>query len=400
MTKKFNDVLMLFNNSIRGKISDISISYNAEEILSIAKSQGIWDSIFLTIKPLVKENLIKIDVEKKQELNNFFIAHYGRQQIRYALFHDLAKKINQAEISWCVLKGESVSQYYENPYTRTSSDIDVFVQPEDVQKFTDILLTNGFSRLDFSEELHHISFMHTLIGLLELHTEMYSDLDNNIVLDNLITYDEPWVEFVTEDGTIMKTLGYTDNFVFLFVHFLKHFFRRGVAIRQLTDVILYLENNYSKIDWERVNDLLDKLSFRYFFLHLVAIGEQYFDFPKDLFDTSFVKDELVEKILTDIEKGGVWGRIEEERCGFERLFFQRRYSKLYPEAKDKVKVPNRIRIFPNREFMSSRYKYVNKSVLLLPVAWIHRVFGAVIRRIKSKSVHHDRLKLLQDLNII
>ena len=52
--------------------------------------------------------------------------------------------------------------------------------------------------------------------------------------------------------------------------------------------------------------------------------------------------------------------------------------------------------------MSVNFPYVNKSKVLLPVAWVHRILKGILPK-KTGTVsmeHNERLKLLQELEMI
>lgn len=189
MTQNFIDTLFLYSCAIRGFVPNADKAYDFRSIYTVAQSQGIWDTVFLSVKTLRKNNQIQIDNETYQDTNKQFVVQYGKQEIRYSLFHRLVHEFNESGIKCCILKGESVAQYYPNPNLRVSSDIDILIEKDDLDKCIYLLKENGFSEKKTKGRLHHVSFVHPTIGLLEIHTKMYSDLDNDIAMENMITYE-------------------------------------------------------------------------------------------------------------------------------------------------------------------------------------------------------------------
>lgn len=266
----------------------------------------------------------------------------------------------------------------------------------------------GFEIGDKVYESHQIECTHPIAGLVEIHTMMYGKKTEDVCFNNEVKYNEEYLNIQADDETIYQTLGVTDNFMFIFLHFVKHFLSSGAGIRQLEDVLIYTENNYRVIDWDRVNTSLKNLGFNKFFQCVIAIGKKYFAFPEKTFNAYVVDDSLIERVFEDMMQGGVFGHNDSSREGFYDLYLTERCKKI--KNKDYVLYKNKrklTRLFPNRKFMSVNFPYVEKSALLMPVAWIHRIILGVFKNksqvqvnTKTDQKHKKRLALMQELGML
>lgn len=403
MNQNFLDTIYLFSCGANGAVPEIENKLDFKEIYTISQSQGIWETVFLAIISL-HENKPDIIPQKlyEQWLSNF-IVRCGMQYRKYALTHEILKKLNEKGVETCVLKGESLSRFYHTPIARTSSDFDILINPKKLDLCLNILRENGFKIGEIVYESHQIECVHPIVGLVEIHIMMYGKKTEDVCFNNEVKYSEPYINVESEDGTIYQTLGITDNFLYLLLHFIKHFLSAGVGIRQLLDVLLYVKNNYNLIDWERANRAISNLGFKKMFDCMVAIGIKYFMFPKDLIKVQNADEILVGKVFDDMMLGGVFGHNDSKRQGFYDLYLNERCKKIknknYEVYRNKRKLT---RLFPNREFMSINFPYVTKLKILLPVAWVHRIIKGILPQ-KAKPVsteHSERLKLLQELAMI
>lgn len=403
MNQDFVYTVYLFVCGARGITPNILRGIDVQSIYKISKIQGVWPTVFLALIKLYQKDKTILTEDEFQKLNNEFILQCSMQMKRVNFIHKIIYELKKSNIKCCVLKGESVSRFYKTPIARISSDTDIIVHKKDIKKTLLILKDNGFIIGDKIPGSHEIKCTHPVAGLVEIHTQIYADIANDICFNNLVQYNEKYISFETFDNYKLFTLGITDNMMFLLMHFLKHFMFSGIGIRQLGDILLYIENYYDKIDWNRVNCILDKLNYTKIFSYIIAIGEKYFMFPSNLIKCDNINNLLMEKILNDMCIGGIFGHCDTNRKDFYNLYLQARYKRFNNDAYSDYKNRKKIyRLFPNRKFMSVNYSYVNKSIALLPIAWIHRILNGLNCKIQYEPTleQKERLDFLNELEMI
>ncbi len=402
MSKEFTDTLYLFKCGMRNTEPQDDRDYNIKKIYSISKSQGIWDTVFLSVIKLYEKNACIIEEEIYKKLKMEFMVKCTSYSKRLVFIHNVIKMLEANGIECCLLKGEAVSKYYATPLSRISSDADILIDTSKTEECLSLLAKQGFEIEKEHYGSHQIRCYHKIGGLIEIHIGMYGEKTDEVIFNREVSYDERYVTFEAFDKTKLKTLGYTDNAMFLILHFLKHFIAEGAGIRQLADTILYIENNYEKIDFNRVNRHLENLGFKKIFAHIIGIAKEQLGFNEMLFaDLEYDKD-LSRKILDDMEKGGLFGKGEERR-GFYDIYVTERYKRFNKGSIESYNNLKKLaRLFPNREFMSVNYPYVSKSSFLLPVAWCHRIIDN-FRKKEEKEVEQkyiERLEFLRSLDMI
>lgn len=404
MNKDFLDTIYLFSCASYGVKPEEKREYNFKEIYNISKSQGVWETVFLAISDIYKENPQIIPKETFEKMSVQSVMSAGIQYKRLSFIHSLIKKLEENGIECSILKGESISRLYHTPIARVSSDADILIKPEKADECLRIMEDMGFTIGEKVYESHQIECTHPIAGLVEIHTMMYGKRTEDVSFRNEVKYDEKRITLKAEDGTEYKTLGITDNFLFLFLHFTKHFLFQGAGIRQLGDLLIYTKNCFREIDWERANRSIKNLGFEKFFKYIIRIGEIYFMFPENLIKTDELDEDIVERVFEDMFSGGLFGHEDGARHGFYNLYLSERSKSgksSYEAYKNKRKLS---RLFPNIDFMSVNYPYVKKAKILLPIAWMHRILKGLIPLKRKKETisneHKERLDLLRKLEMV
>ena len=160
MTKSFLDTIYLYNCAIRGKEPEIKSDINIKDVYIISKKQGIWDTVFLSLKKLYDKDKTIIEADIFSKLNNEFLIKCTLNSKRLVFVHNIIKKLEDNGINCCILKGESVSLYYNTPLARISSDTDILIDKEKTRKCLDILKEEGFIVEEQPYESHQIRCEH------------------------------------------------------------------------------------------------------------------------------------------------------------------------------------------------------------------------------------------------
>ena len=147
----------------------------------------------------------------------------------------LLKKLHQADVYTLLVKGQGIAQCYERPLWRTCGDVDLLMDAENFEKAKTFLLPFATH-----VKLENAVF-ECFIGpwKLELHKNLHSRLSSR--MDNLI--DEVQNDTIAcgnvrvwQNGDTEVYLPGVDNdVVFIFTHFLKHFYKGGLGLRQISD---------------------------------------------------------------------------------------------------------------------------------------------------------------------
>lgn len=151
---------------------------------------------------------------------------------------DLISLLRANEIYTLLVKGQGVAQCYEKPLWRSCGDIDLFLSDENYEKAKKLLIPKASSVEKESLSSKHLGL--TIDSwVVELHGLLYSSLSPrifNILCD--IKDDTFYRGNVRSwsNGTVQVFLLAAENdAVYIFTHFLGHFYKGGVGLRQICD---------------------------------------------------------------------------------------------------------------------------------------------------------------------
>lgn len=395
MTRDFENMLYLFGANATGNKVKLKEPINVEQIRKYAIEQGIWTMVY--------PELAKVCDASKYQLECFSMISKGISQREYTL--GIIRKIEKAGIKCCILKGVTLSGIYAEPECRISSDTDILINPKDERRIVKLLKDYGYVVESRAKTYHHIKAYHKCGGILEVHVMLYSNPTSKIIFDGLQMYNEQWSK-IKINGCEYNVLGYNDGLVYLTAHYIKHFINSGGGVRQMMDLLLYLQNYKDKLDMVSYDRLLHKLKYNKLISAVKTVGAKYFGF-----DYEIKHEELSERILNDTELGGIFGYSTDARNGFYDSYCKNRTSmskyvfKLFMMSKDDKGLKDRF--FPNKKTMVNvfGYKYAKNS-LLIPFAWLNRLFALLLKRLRTSNTKvankefDDRMNLMKDLGMI
>ena len=169
---------------------------------------------------------------------------------RYVLHKDALEKIGAvldgAEIPWIPLKGAVIRDLYPEPWMRTSSDVDVLVHEEDLDRAVEALETETSFRAK-SRDYHDVSMYSEQI-LLELHFSILENMDTvDPLLRQVLSYAVPAGEgfrrSLTPEFQVFHNLA----------HMSYHLLHGGLGVRPFLD--LWLLEHRTRFDREKVSQL-------------------------------------------------------------------------------------------------------------------------------------------------
>lgn len=174
----------------------------------------------------------------------------------------LVEKMRKAGINAVLVKGQGVAQCYERPLWRACGDVDFFLDDENYNKAKEYLIP-----LASHVEVEGIASMHLgmTIGpwVVELHGTMLTGLSSridkalSIIKDDIFNRGDvrPWMN----EATQVFLPGVNSDVLVVFTHFLKHFYKGGLGIRQICDWCRLLWTYRSTIDRDRLVGELRKM---------------------------------------------------------------------------------------------------------------------------------------------
>lgn len=317
------------------------LCYEGAVICGIPKSHPVMDTLFKKYyRAIVRSNA------QMQALDQL-----------YAAFEE--NSIDYLPVKGCVLK-----PLYPNPAMRSMGDADVLIRMEQYDRIKPLMLRLGYTEMP---EYHHELPWNNKALHLELHRYLVPEF---LVLE-YDHFSDVWNRSVHTGGTKYAMMP-EDAFVYLFMHYAKHYRGGGIGIRQLLDLWVW-QRTYPQMDMALVRKQLDSL-------HLLV----FFENTSKMLDCWFAEKAYGEKeqYMTDyIFSSGCWGQTD-RRIASQGLLKVRQAGSM--RSARFVFVLEKV--FPSAKTLSKQYPVLKKAPWLLPVMWPVRWVSTVLFR--RQNIRH------------
>ena len=383
--QSFYDTVYLLSCAARGTQANFAHRLNFGEICDIARGQNVTGIIFPELKKHT-DNADNVSEKICGEIQKQCVQLYSFQYKRSEFMKSLYAEFDRENLAFCLLKGESVARFYHEPFLRSTADVDIKIDYKDIGKCADILRKHGYDVLPFHKGYHHFECMHKVYGCMEVHVAFWLDETNDICFKDAVKFDDPYVRTEIPSVGIVNIMGYTDGFVYLIIHFIKHFISSGASIRHLMDIALYAENCCEHIDENRVFEALRGLGFEIFGDYIFYICAEYLHSDvckKYVKNSEKISSDAVGVIFSDMLEGGIFGHSEKSRGSFYEQYLKLRAKEMGIVRKQYGETNILKKIFVPKSHLSGKFLYGRHS-LLYPAAVIHRAAYFMNRKIMRK----------------
>lgn len=226
------------------------------------------------------------DLQITQEQNDLFLSATAQIVRRNYQINQLQARICQLfadnHIQYVVLKGQAVAQAYPKPMLRVSGDIDYLVQAKDYNQAVSLLetISTGTSHIG----IRNIDYSTVIEGIdIELHVSEFSEDGDTAkrcylnMVEELFRHDLP---YYNSNNTKINFPNPTFNALYVFLHYIKHYYTGGIGLRQLCDWILLLKNNQESIDFNYLQTKLKVLRYTKEWDIFICFAREYIAFSE------------------------------------------------------------------------------------------------------------------------
>lgn len=283
---------------------------------------------------------VNVSRAQMQQLNRIFAA-FGEKGIHYL-----------------PVKGAIIKPLYPQPEMRAMGDADVLIRYEQYPAIRDILLSLG---MEEEGERDHECVWKSKELTLELHKHLIPS-DNR---DYYSYYSDCWAMARQVGDTTAYRLSPEDHFIYLIVHFAKHYRNGTISAKNVCDFHVW-RKACPDMDETYIEAEMDKLGLSAFYRNLL-----------DLLDCWFAGGEAtpaVEAITDTVLRGGILDT-EASQTASAALKMQKETTSL---SKGKWRWLLE-RVFPPKSYFALRYPVVSKWPVLLPFFWVGRWFRMLLR---------------------
>lgn len=200
------------------------------EVLRLAQEQSVVGLVAAGI-----EHVDAVPYETKLKFLGYASQIQHRNIVMNRFIAELVAKLQSVGITPLLVKGQGVAQCYERPLWRTSGDVDLVLGDDDYHKAKELLLPLSTSSKESGKHMELVMDS----WVVELHRRLRVGLTSRINSQLDIILRESFcgdnVRLWKNDGLDIRLLSADSDVVYVFVHFLNHFYKGGIGLRQICD---------------------------------------------------------------------------------------------------------------------------------------------------------------------
>lgn len=358
----FEDVLELLRAFIYGEEPKLSGKSNIEELLKFAYRQKL-----LGIFAYMNKRWSLFDSKKAKSLDAAYYSALFESTVRCSKFLKLSEFLSENEIEHMPVKGYYIRELYPVKELRSFGDIDILIHEKDRKRCDSLMKSLGYTvKNDWEPTYSYIKDDE----YYEIHTNLF-DVRLKDRADMTEYFSSAWLHAKKDSG--LRFVPDTEfHLIYIICHLAKHLSTGGAGIRMYLDVALYILRYDSVISWERTEEEFKKLGLERFFHTVLSAVNEWF-YVKASCDFENFGEELSELLEFTLDSD-IFGHSRDNSA-----------IKLRGEERSKKRTALKI-LFPPAEQLENRYTFLKRSRILLPLAWIVRVFknfGLIPKKIKE-----------------
>lgn len=296
---------------------------------------------------------------KRQQI----LAVYRYERIAYAL-RQMCAVLEEAGIPHMLLKGAHLRRYYPTPEMRTSSDIDLLVKPDDLDRAIG-RLTEALNYTRIRRGAHD-ELLRTQSGIdVELHFSLIETTDERSRRVSQILSTSWETAIPLEGAQFGCTMSVEMLYFYQIAHMAKHFTEGGCGIRFFMDVWV-LEHRAPAPNHTRLDAMLAQGDILSFAAAAHRLAEVWFSEAEP--------DALTLDMANFVISGGVYGSID------NRVQLQRLKRGRFGYFLSRVFLPCRS--------MKYQYPVLQKHPWLLPFCEVHR-WGRLLSKSTARRIQYE-----------
>ena len=284
------------------------------EVYQMAQEQSVQGLVLAGIEQYKNLN-VNLDVNQKlllQWIGEVQMIEQRNKEMN-AFVAGLIEKLRKEDIYAILVKGQGVAQCYEKPSWRSCGDVDLFLSDSNYERAKSFLqsLASHVDHEGVSEK--HLGMM--IDGfVVELHGTLYAVLSSKVdgELDEVKndTFYKGNVCSWNNSGVQVFQLGMENNVFYVFTHFLQHFYKEGVGLRQICDWCRLLYTYKDSLDKDLLELRIKRAGLMTEWRAFAAMAVEYLGMPVDampFYSDSAKWMKKAEKILDFVLEVGNFG---------------------------------------------------------------------------------------------
>lgn len=366
------DFICLIRAALTNKTQTISSAFDWKKALYTAEKHNIGSILFYGA---VNCNIFQ-GSQHMRELYKITIQSLMVSQRQIYELEQVEAAFEKENIDFMPLKGVVLKTIYPNPEMRAMGDADILIKYEQNEKIERVMEQLGF---EFQYESDHELVWKKNVVFVELHKSV------------MTTYNKDFYNYYGSGWTFAKKvadcsrheMSAEDFYVYIFVHFTKHYRISGIGIKHLLDLWMYVKA-HPDLNWKYIMDELEKMKLSIFHYNIEKTLNVWFNG-----DCGTEATDLITNIIFDSGQYGSNDVAEINRAlqNGKDSTWGIRFDKIFKN------------IFLPYQTMKEKYQILKKVPYILPVMWIVRCFDVLFRSNKDIKRYVRKMKKINSKQV-
>lgn len=341
---------------------------NWESLLSITRHSGLQAMFADSVLRLSKfSNVEKNVTDKLNEVKNKEIFVDGILSFE---IEKVLRTFEKYQIKNIPLKGYFLKNEYPRTDFRSLSDYDILFDEKDIDK-----VNKAFEELGYTFVVREDNQFH-----FQKKPYMYIEMHSTLVHDFEIYF--PFVKDQLSNGIKRDNYDFSCNmkeedfYLYMLIHNSNHYRLGGMGIRMVLDIYLFYKNHKDTFDFEYLEQRLKLYKLDLFEKKIREIAFRWFSGKNPQIEFDKIETYII--LSNALGRSNVGVMINTEKS----------IQSAKKRGKNKSKLSYLISsIFPKRNKMKAKYKFLCKFPFLLPVSWFLMWYRRVFI---LKDVHYKQ----------
>lgn len=325
LSKKGETLLLLVRVGLWEMVNDshkLFCCVDWMKVYDMAEKQGVVGLVTAAIDRLNAN----VPLEAKLQFVGNALKTEQRNKEMNAFIADVVTRMREKGINTLLVKGQGVAQCYEKPLWRPSGDVDFLLDKENYRKAIDFLRPLSS---DSKREENYSSHLGLNVDswYVEVHGSLRTGLSAKVdrVVDEVHedTFKNHKVRVWNNGGTDVLLPAPDEDVFFVFTHFIKHFYKEGMNLRQICDWCRLLWKYRDNVDAELLQRRLRKSRLMKEWKAFAALAVEFLGMPAEampFYDGGSKKDDLRGKQLVEFIIEGYSGSKLKDTLSIGRIF--------------------------------------------------------------------------------
>lgn len=363
-------IIRLLQSAITGEKLTLPEGFSLEAAQDCIKRHHLYAPIYA--------GAVHCGIPTSQPLMQALFQHYCRELLvsegQMQAVQQLFQAFDEAQIDYLPLKGCNMKALYPKPELRPMSDADILIRMEQYAQIRPLMQKLGY--LEMYESDHELAWKCN-----KLHVELHKRVIPSYNYDYFAYFGDGW-RLAERDSECRYRYSDEDAFVYLVVHFAKHYRDGGIGCRHVLDLWVY-RRSHPLLNEAYIHAELEKLQLATFYQNMRSLIACWFEGGN--------ANEIADFMTDFIFDSGSWGKWENHILSHQL----RAAPKAAQPSGSKIRLFFKI-VFPTAKLIEKRYPILEKHPRLLPIMWPVRWIDVLLHRPAVLRTKQRELQLVND----